>query len=271
MAFKKMTDYVEDKYRNWFRLVNDGDSADVIILYRGQEDVLVDDAHYINSENFNGYVECLGHDCPACKYVGPKGGKILKNTKLFIPLYVLNYSDGRPSGQFVFWDRNFSFQPVLLASVFNRYPNPSEYIFTITRKGAPRDPSTRYSINVQGPNRLVSYDKLLSDNNIHLPEDYSKIVSQFDADKLKSLIYAEDSYSPNRNIVYSPETYKQYNAVPRSNPVPDSIPDIDPVPTPTIELNSVSIPEAAPSTPPAISNTDANVDTSIEVDPNPEF
>ena len=67
MAFKTMNDFNKERgYDNYFTLRNDGDTADVIILYRGVSDVLVADAHYIKSNDYTGYVHCCGRGCPAC-------------------------------------------------------------------------------------------------------------------------------------------------------------------------------------------------------------
>lgn len=96
MAFKKVTEYNEEKYANWFVLPDDGDSEEVVILYKDIEDVLVADVHYIKCED-SGYVHCLGKGCPACS----KGIRV--QPKLFIPLYIPSKEE------IVFWDRTPKF------------------------------------------------------------------------------------------------------------------------------------------------------------------
>ena len=63
MAFQKVTDYNEARFGNFFLLRNDGDFADVIFLYRSRDDELVGPTHYIKSEDYSGYVQCLGNKC----------------------------------------------------------------------------------------------------------------------------------------------------------------------------------------------------------------
>ena len=87
MAFKKMTEYNEEKFGNFFRLVNDGDFADVVFLYRSTHDVLVADVHYVKTPDYSGYVQCLERGCPACS----EGIRI--QSKLFIPMLVVSHSD----------------------------------------------------------------------------------------------------------------------------------------------------------------------------------
>ena len=103
MAFKKMTDYNEERYGGKFILRNDGDFADVIFLYKSISDVLVADAHYIKSEKYNGYVHCCGVGCPAC------AKEIRVQNKLFIPLYNIQ------SREIEFWDRTVRFERQLIS------------------------------------------------------------------------------------------------------------------------------------------------------------
>ena len=58
MAFKKITDYNEEKYGRLFVLKDDKEYADVILLYRSINDVLIADIHYIKSPEYSGYVHC---------------------------------------------------------------------------------------------------------------------------------------------------------------------------------------------------------------------
>ena len=98
MAFKTVNQFNKERgYENYFTLRNDGDTADVIFLYRSTDDVLVADAHYIKSENYAGYIHCCGRGCPAC------GKGISVRNKLFVPMYDL------ACNKIVFWDRNMFF------------------------------------------------------------------------------------------------------------------------------------------------------------------
>ena len=125
----------EERYGNMFLLRNDGDSADVIFLYQSIDDALVADVHYIKSSSYSGYVHCCGRGCPACA----KGIRI--QNKLFIPLYNISANEVQ------FFDRSIRFENVLNNAVFSRFPNPSEFVFRITRHGAAGSMDTTYDIS----------------------------------------------------------------------------------------------------------------------------
>ena len=63
MAFKSVEQFNDDRYHGLFRLVNDGDHADVIFLYQSIKDMLVAQAHYIKSADYSGYVHCCEQGC----------------------------------------------------------------------------------------------------------------------------------------------------------------------------------------------------------------
>jgi hypothetical protein len=176
MAFQKLQDYTENKYGNKLVLANDGDSAQVIFLYRSLDDVLVANAHYIKSQDFSGYVHCLGRGCPACEK------NIRQQTKVFIPVYRVD------TEELVFMERTQKFIPQLQADVFQKFPNPSEYVFTITRHGVSGDINTRYEINVTMKNTKLPYDAILSKCGVKLPDHYETIISDMDASKMRMLI-----------------------------------------------------------------------------------
>lgn len=161
MAFKSIEAFNDDHYRYTFRLTKDGESADVIFLYRAKSDMLIGPAHYIKSPEYSGYVECCELGCPAC------ARNIRKDSgKLFIPLYNLN------TQRIEFWDRNKSFEYVMDRDVFDHYPNPSEYVFTVTRHGAYRggesNDKVTYSIRATYNNTVMTYDQILAKFNTTL-------------------------------------------------------------------------------------------------------
>lgn len=176
MAFKKLKDYNEEKFGNWFLLRNDGDSADVIFLYQSIDDVLVADTHYVKSADYSGYVQCVGANCPAC------ANKLRVQTKLFIPLYNIT------NGQVEFWDRSVRFEPQFEEDVFKNFSNPSEYVFKITRHGAAGDVNTRYSISALAKNTYKSYAQILADNKISFPEYYETICRDVPSSKLYDML-----------------------------------------------------------------------------------
>lgn len=182
MAFKTAKTYNEEKFGGLFLLRNDGDYADVIFMYRSEDDVLVADTHYVKTADYTGYVHCAGHGCPAC------GKGIRVQTKLFIPLFNIT------AGELQFWDRTMRFEPQLNQDVFSRYPNPSEIVFRITRHGQAGSVDTTYEITAVAKNTIGSYEKLLADNNAVMPDYYEHICKEFTPDQLHKML---NSGAPN--------------------------------------------------------------------------
>lgn len=248
MGFKSMTEYNDQKYGNWFRLQNDGDYADVIILYRSTADVMMADCHYIRSDGYTGYVTCCSAGCPAC------AKQIRVQPKLFIPMYVLTTSvTGGVQGRIQFWDRTMRFQPQLVNDVFRGYPNPSEYIFRITRHGAAGDINTTYDIRAisNNSNPATSYDAICSTFGAVFPDYYNTICKDVDQFELGSMMTASSYGQPNGGNNYGGNNY---GAAPRGSVAPppsggDMIPGTS-IPytgsnTPGVSVNA-PIPEGAP-------------------------
>lgn len=168
MAFKKVTEYNEERFGNFFLLRNDGDYADVVFLYEKMDDVLEASVHYIKSDDYTGYVHCNGarNGCPAC------AKNIRVQNKLFIPLYLVN------EDRIVFWDRTMQFENQLNLDVFSKYPNPSEFVFRIQRKGVARDVNTTYTIMAMGRNNIMSYNEILTKHNVSMPDAYSAVCKE---------------------------------------------------------------------------------------------
>jgi len=200
MAFKSVEQFNGDRYHGMFRLVNDGDHANVIFLYRSKKDMLVAQAHYIKSADYSGYVHCCEQGCPACS----KGIRV--QTKLFIPILNLDANDGE--GEIQFWDRTLKFEPQFQKDVFDRYPNPSEFVFTVTRHGIPNDVNTTYSIEAVYRNSLGSYDTLLSKYNAEMPDYYSEIIREVSTSQLADML----KNAGNESAAGLPE----YTPIPRS-------------------------------------------------------
>lgn len=216
MAFKTIEEYNDERYGNFFMLKNDGDTEDVIILYRSLKDVLVADTHYIKSEEYSGYVHCLGGNisCPACK----RGIRV--QPKLFIPLYVLS------TGEVLFWDRSVRFQQQLEQEVFNNFANPTEYVFRITRHGAAGDQNTRYAIQAVYRNKSedLTYESILKTKGIALPDYYDVICKEWDAVQYNRHLHPSDGGSnSNVNVDDMPE----YKLTPRKVVQEVELPDLD--------------------------------------------
>lgn len=200
MAFKSVEDYNSDRYNGMFILQNDGDYADVIFMYRSKKDVLVADTHYIKSADYSGYVHCCGRGCPACA----KGIRV--QTKLFIPMYVINQN------RILFFDRSIRFDAQLEQDVFSRYPNPSEFVFRITRRGASGDVNTRYEIQAVGRNTILSYNEILLNLGVTMPDYYSTVCREYSSGELTTLL--SSSYAPASGSSYNSEM-PDYQVSPR--------------------------------------------------------
>jgi len=198
MAFKKFANYLEQKQGKFFVLRNDGDFADVVFLYKSYDDMMVVDAHYITSSTFSGYAECCTEEygqCPACSY-GNRG--IQKQSKLFIPLFNLT------KGTLEFWDRNTTFETHFNESVFKPYPNPSEYVFRITRHGQARDRGTTYEITAIGTNSTYPMDKILADWNTSFPEGYAEVCKSMTPTEMANTLNNHGSQSDLADYTYTP-------------------------------------------------------------------
>lgn len=207
MGFKSMTEYNDERYGGMFMLREDGESAEVIFMYQNRSDAMMVEAHYIKSDEYSGYVQCLGQRlCPACEQ------NIRIQNKLFIPMYVID------SEEVLFWDRNTRFFQQLDNDVFSKFSNPSDFVFRITRHGSAGDINTRYEITAVAKNNILSYDEILKKLNISFPDHYNSICPD-----------------------WSSEDYKQHLS-PTSQPV-----DIDTMPeykiSPRVESTHSELPE----------------------------
>lgn len=271
MAFKKLKDYNEERYGGWFLLKNDGDYADVIFLYPSTDEVLIADTHYIKSPDYSGYVHCCGRGCPAC------GKNIKVQTKLFIPLYNLTDSELQ------FWDRSSRMENQLMNDVFEKYANPSEFVFRITRHGEAGSMDTRYEITGIARNSALPYAKILADNNIVFPDAYDKICKEYSVNEMYNLLHTSTDTS--QSVGDMPD----YQITPRGGNVPTTpnLPDVPDAPefdsglpeyTPDIPLSSPSpaIPDPNFATP-AYTGDESMVAPSddftddVDIDPDVKF
>ena len=232
MAFKKFSDFVEEKNGLFFTLPNNGDSAEVIFLYQSVDDVLVADVHWISSSAFKGYAHCLGdrNSCPACAYRTQKGYGIRKDTTIFIPLYNIDKK------RVEFWQRSYRFENVLQQSVFKNYPNPSEFVFKITRNGEAGDPATRYSIVPSARNSSYPYAQILTDFQMTMPESYDLICKELTFEQMDGYLKS-DTPSDLPDYSYTPMPRGTSEA---STEVPAN--DFASVPTPEYSAPPVDVP-----------------------------
>lgn len=178
MAFKTAKEYNESRFNNLFLLRNDGDSANVVFLYPSWDHVLIADVHYIKSSEYTGYVHCCGAGCPAC------GKNIRVQNKLFIPLYNVD------AEEIQFFDRSARFENQLKSEVFDKFANPSEYVFSITRHGQAGSVDTSYEIRPVGRLAGTNYAQILADSNATFPDFYNRVCRDLSIDQLSKLLYA---------------------------------------------------------------------------------
>ena len=214
MAFKQVKQYQDEIYEHKFRLADDGDKADVIFMYRSYDDVLRASVHYIKSSEYNGYVQCLERDCPICN----KGIRV--QNKMFVPLYNLT------TQEFELWDRTTYFEKQLNRDVFKHYPNPVNFVFTITRKGEAGSKDTKYQIDLAGRNSSMTYDQILEKFNLKMPDAYELICKDYDSAKLSELMSKPANSIPDDELpdyTVTPRTVSSEVVVPSYEPVPDDV------------------------------------------------
>lgn len=225
MGFKTMNQYVEEKNGNFFVLPDDNDFADVIFLYHSINDPLIATCHYLKAGDRSGYYFCCGDDCPACKPAPGREKGIWKNDKLFIPVYNIT------NGKIEVWDRSARFRDQLVRDVFKRYPDPSEYVFRITRHGQANDRETTYSIDVAGTNTTTTIEAILTSANTTLENVYNDICKEITPFEMKLML-------DENNAAAAATTATAYGAIPRASfTAPNQIapPDV-PVETPTVTM-----------------------------------
>lgn len=246
MGFKSLSQYQTDKQGEFFVLPNDGDSADVVFLYRSVDDVLVADVHWISSPDYKGYAFCLGRGCPGCAY-GEHGLRI--DHKIFIPLFNIG------KNKIEFWDRSTFFEQVLQKDVFRPFPDPSQTVFRVTRRGEAGSRDTKYDIKPIGLNGKMPYEKILADFNIQLPAYYSTIVKDMSAHEMDLCLNSTSSVSTLEDYGYTPVPRGSLNQT-----MTEPIPSID---VPTVEYSAP--PQVAPPTAdsPAVTLPEYNPDAEI--------
>lgn len=219
MAFKTITQFEEDKRGDFFQLEDDGMSADVIFLFKDIKDALMATVHYVKYSTYTGYVQCCeSEDCPVCK----KG--IRQQPKLFIPLYNIT------RGKIEIWDRTPYFKPQLIRDVFTNFPNPSEFVFKITRHGAARDQNTTYEITVAGRNSSLPYDTILASAGKSIFDVYGMVCKDMTKQELEHMIALDAAAAG------AAASTDYYMPKPRATgAVPE---DVAPISTPIVDISN---------------------------------
>ena len=66
MAFKSVKEIRNEKNAGKFNLDGNGDFADVIFLYRNEDEVMSAPVHYVINAEYTCYVQCTEMGCPFC-------------------------------------------------------------------------------------------------------------------------------------------------------------------------------------------------------------
>lgn len=161
---RRLVDIQHEEEEKFFHLKYGEEYEDVIFLYPSDRDVIVVPIHTVSDSGRPRRILCKDTDCPYCK----------KNMKardtIFIPLYNIN----RDCVQF--WERSNKFFAHRFDSLFDKFPNPSQFVFRVTRLGDLGDIATTYKITPWAKNTVLSYDEILEKFNIKFPEIYETII-----------------------------------------------------------------------------------------------
>lgn len=257
MAFKSLSQYQEDKNGEFFVLPNDGDSADVVFLYKSVNDVLVADVHYIMSPGYKGYAHCCGGpNCPGCNYIGPnsKYRGLRLDHKIFIPLYNIQ------KNKIEFWDRSTFFEQVLQKQVFGPFPNPSETVFKITRRGESGSRDTKYDIQPIARNSSLPYEKILSQFGVTFPDYYSVVCKEMSAAEMSAALSSSNGPSDLEDYGYVPVPRGASTSSDLASPIEVAPPVID---TPAYSMPPEVVPPSLPEYSPEVSEA-ASIDAPVD-------
>lgn len=134
-----MDKYGSENSADWLKLQNDGDVARVQFLYDNYGELDTYACHRVKVGDYDRYVDCKRDydspldDCPFCAAGIP--------VKPVMILSMYDHADGKVK----IWERGKTFKKKIEA-LFNRYPNLSNMVFEIERRGAKGDKKTTYEI-----------------------------------------------------------------------------------------------------------------------------
>ena len=133
------------------------------------------------------------------------------------------------------------FENQLQQDVFSKYPNPSEYVFRITRHGQARDVNTSYEIRAVGKNDSMPYDIILAKFNTKVPDVYNNVIREFSAGELNLMLSNTDSDSSAASSYSSGASMASYQVTPRAvySPTANTTPIRPPVDAIDVEPDEV--------------------------------
>ena len=234
MAFKSMVEFNEERYSSLFQL-SDKDYADVVFLYRNENDVQKASVHYLIEPNRRGYVHCCEVGCPLCA-TGKQGFKVQE--RILIPMYVISKND-EPVNQILFWDRSTYYYKYFREDTFKNYPMLSEYVFRISRTGLGKD-DTQYKILLKGKNPFT-YDMILQKYNVSFPAYYDAVIKSYTPAEIERILNANTANNTFTNVGDIPEYVPTPRAGYQSAAIPNAYVPVDSV------FGSSTVPEGAPA------------------------
>lgn len=140
ISAEQMDNYGSNNSSEWLKLSDNGAVARVQFLYDSYDDFTdIFACHKVKVGDYDRYVDCKRDydspidDCPFC------AAGMSTHPVMMISMY--DHSDGKVK----IWERGKTFRKKMEA-LFNRYPNLSNMVFEIERRGAKGDKKTTYEI-----------------------------------------------------------------------------------------------------------------------------
>lgn len=169
----------------FFQLEDDGDTATVRFLHKGEDDLNVLVVHKVKINGKERQVECIadenGNGCPLC--VASQGNREISFPQVKMFLYLIDRRDGEVK----LWERGRQGIPDILGLV-SRYGDLNNRDYEIQRHGVKKDTNTKY--------QLFPMDKKAERNLPQRPEvaGEKNLVLRLPADKLEAI--ADGTYAP---------------------------------------------------------------------------
>lgn len=163
----------------FFKLVDNGDTARIRLLYNGAEDIEAFVVHRVKVGDWDRPVNCLLEDgaplddCPFCRE------KIAKMARVYIPLY------NEDADQVQTWERPNSFYGKL-SGLCARYPNIVSQAFDVERRGAKGYQKTDYDFYPIGQPDGTTIEDILEDCGLdEMPKVLGVSVLDKNADEME--------------------------------------------------------------------------------------
>lgn len=174
--------YSPEGNTNYFSLKNDGDKAQVRIMYENINDVEGHCVHKVKQKNGQfTYVECLRNYedpidcCPLCASKVNGDSKLM--SRIWVPMYITEESRA------VLWERGKSFWKDQLYPLMVEKGEPfCAHVFTVERHGAAGDIETTYELIDEGA------DHITLDDFDEIPDPVGTIIQEKTFEELERFV-----------------------------------------------------------------------------------